>query len=286
VFPATGKRRAALPQVTAAVRMTSYQQGVLSVRLSLVYATFVAGPLSILVLAAPATAQQPVPGGARPPVGPSAAAPAVAGTSVAVIDIAYIFKNHVRFNAQMNDMKRDIEAFDASIRADQQNFAQKREKLTSFNPSSPEYKKAEEELAHIKSDLDIKVAVKRREFLEQEAKVYYGIYREIEDSVAMFAQRNRIGLVLRYSGDEMKPEDRASVLQGVNKPVVYQDRLDITQHILNQLNAGATMPAGAGGVAPPGSSGSQIVPGTQNAMPPNRPILPQGTQGRPVPGPR
>jgi hypothetical protein len=110
----------------------------------------------------------------------------------------------------------------------------------------------------------------------------HGIYREIEDSVAMFAQRNRIGLVLRYTGDEMKPDDRASVLQGVNKPVVYQDRLDITQHILNQLNAGATMPAG-GGVGPPapGAAGSQIPAGTQNAQR-QPPVIPQ-RPGNPTP---
>jgi len=186
---------------------------------------------------------------------------------VAVIDIAYIFKNHVRFNGQMNDMKRDIEAFDGSIRGEQTTFNKKREALSQYNPASNEYKKAEEELARMKSDLDIKVAVKRREFLEQEAKVYYNIYREIEDSVAMFAQRNRIGLVLRFTGDEMKPDDRASVLQGVNKPVVYQDRLDITQHIVNQLNAGATLPPGASGVVPPavGGPGNPVAPPPRDA---------------------
>ena len=101
---------------------------------------------------------------------------------------------------------------------------------------------ADEELAHLKSDFQIKVAAKRREFLEQEAKVYYNIYREVEDSVTQFALQNRIQLVLRYTSDEMKADDRSSVLQGVNKPVVFQDRLDITQHVLNKLNAGATMP--------------------------------------------
>jgi Skp family chaperone for outer membrane proteins len=188
----------------------------------------------------------------------------------------------VRFNGQMTDMKRDIEAFDTAIRGEQQQFAQKREKLAAFAPTSDQYKKAEEELAHIKSDLDIKVAVKRREFLEQEAKVYYGVYREIEDAVAVFAQRHGIRLVLRYSGDEMKPDDRASVLQGVNRPVVYQDRLDITQDILNRLNAGAQMPAGAGGVAPPGSPGGQIMP-ERSATRPAAPTIPQG---RNVPVPR
>jgi Skp family chaperone for outer membrane proteins len=239
----------------------------------------VAGPFSILLLAASGAAQQGQPGAVRPPIA-QASAPAPTGTSVAVIDIAFIFKNHVRFNGQMNDMKRDIEAFDASIRAEQANFAKKREQLAQFNPSSPEYKKAEVELAEIKSDLDIKVAVKRREFLEQEAKVYYGIYREIEESVAIFAQQNRIGLVLRYSGDEMKPDDRASVLQGVNRPVVYQDRLDITQHILGRLNAGATLPAGSSGVGLPTSpgAGQPIVPDRSATRP--GPVIPQAQPPR------
>jgi Skp family chaperone for outer membrane proteins len=247
------------------------------VRLSLVCATFVAGPLSVFVLAAPAAAQQgPIPGGARPPAGPPAAvapAPAVAGTSVAVIDVAYIFKNHVRFNRQMNDMKGDIEAFDAVMRDEAQKINKKQEAMAAFNPASAEFKKADEDIAHLKSDFQIKAQAKKREFLEQEAKVYYGIYREVEDAVAMFAQRNRIGLVLRYTGDEMKPDDRASVLQGVNKPVVYQDRLDITQHILNQLNAGATMPSPGATAPAQGNAGS----------PP--PVQPRTATGPTVPRP-
>src|SRR5689334_9848651 len=113
--------------------MTSQQQGVLSVRLSLSRyflfgATFVAGPLSVFILAAPATGQIPA-GAPRPTAGPApaASAPVVAGTSVAVIDVAYIFKNHVRFNAQMNDMKRDIEGFDAAMRDETTKINKKQE---------------------------------------------------------------------------------------------------------------------------------------------------------------
>jgi len=271
--------------------MTSNKQGVLSVRLSLVCATFVAGPLSLCFMIAPAAAQVPPglpPVGNRPAVGPvgpavtpqAAPAPsgAPSGTNVAVIDIAHIFKNHVRFNAQMNDMKRDIDAFDAAMRDESVKLQKKQETMVQFNPSSNEFKKADEELAHLKSDFQIRVQAKKREFLEQEARVYYGIYREVEEAVASFAQRNRIGLVLRYTGDEMKPEDRASVLQGVNKPVVYQYQLDITQLVLNQLNAGATMPANGGGIAPPVSSGpGQVQPPIRSATQPAGPTVPRPT---------
>jgi Skp family chaperone for outer membrane proteins len=199
---------------------------------------------------------------------------------VAVIDVAYIFKNHARFNQSMSDMKRDIEAFDAHMQEESKRLQQKQEKMTSFTPSSNEFKKLDEELAKMKSDFQITVQSKKRDFLEQEAKVYYNIYREVEDAVAVFAQRHGIRLVLRFTGDDMKADDRNSILQGVNKPVVYQDHLDITMDILNKLNAGATVPPG-GGVAPPAGPGGSIQPGIQNARPPqNGPIIPPGAPGR------
>ena len=247
-----------------------------------VRATFVAGPLSVLFLVAPVAAQGLPPGGPRPSgpgaIAPSAAAPApsgsaAAGTSVAVIDVAYIFKNHARFNAEMKQMQNDIAAFDGVMQEKNKQLQKKAEEMQSFAPTSPQFKKADEDLAHLKSNFQIEIQAKKREFLEQEAKVYYNIYREVEESVAQFAQRNGIRLVLRFTGDEMKADDRASVLQGVNKPVVYQSQLDITLAILNTLNAGATGPA---------SPGSQIQPGIQNANRPTAPTIPGAPGSRPI----
>ena len=260
-----------------------------------VCATFVAGPLSVFFLVAPVAAQGlpntgPRPGGpptgaiapgvpAMPAAAPAPSAPA-GGTSVAVIDVAYIFKNHARFNQSMTDMKRDIEAFDAHMQEESKKLQKKQEEMQAYAPSSPQFKKADEELAKMKSDFQITVQSKKRDFLEQEAKVYFNIYREVENEVATFAQRHGIRLVLRFTGDEMKADDRNSVLQGVNKPVVFQQNLDITMDILSKLNAGMTVPAG-GGIAPPAGPGSQIQPGIQTSRPPqNGPIIPPGTPGR------
>lgn len=247
------------------------------------FATIVAGPLSVCLLVGTSAAQQPGVPGARSAVGQSpAAAPVPAGTSVAVIDIAFVFKNHVRFNGAMNDIKKDIEAFEAFARDEQRKMQTKAEGLKAFNPSSPEFKRAEEELAHMQSNLQIEVAKKRKEFLERESKVYFDIYREVEQSVAVFAQRNRIGLVLRYSGDEMKPDDRASVMAGVARPVVFQQNLDITELVLAELNRGATLPSP--GAAPPagGIAPASQQPPVQTADPRRGPIVPTGPTGRPV----
>lgn len=249
-------------------------------RLSLNGATTVASLLSILAWAAPLAAQGPQiprPATAGVPTTAAAPAPAPAGTSVVVIDVAFVFKNHVRFNSRMNDIKKEIEAFEAQIRTEQQGLQAKGEGLKTFASSSPEYKRLEEEVARLGTEMQVNVGRKRKEFLEKEARVYFDIYKEIEQTVAVFCQQYRIGLVLRFNGDDMKPDDRASVLQGVNRAVVYQQNLDITQLILQKLNGSATMPAPAPtptvnqGGRPPQTANPQIPGGIPPA-------------GRPGPG--
>lgn len=243
-----------------AVGLTSIlEQGVPSVRVNFFRATMVAGLVAVLGISQQANAQVGAPG--APAARPAApAVPALSGTRVAVIDVAHIFKNHIRFNGMMNDIKKDIEDFEAVVRNEQKKFNAMREELVQFKPSSIEYKQKEEELARMQSDLQVKVGLKRKEFLEQEAAVYYRVYREVEQSVGLFSQRNSIGLVLRYNGDDMKQDDRASVLQGVNRAVVYQQNLDITEFVLADLNRGQVAPAPA-----PGTTGGPVQPRTATA---------------------
>jgi Skp family chaperone for outer membrane proteins len=233
------------------------------VRFPLVCATLVAGLFSTLALATQLAAQGVPPASGPVRTAPAAAAPS--GTNVAVIDIAYIFKNHNRFNAAMGDIKRDIEQYDAYLRGKQKDFSEKKDQLQTFRTGTPEYRQKEEELARLQSGTQVEANLKRKEFMEQEARVYYRVYREIEQEVGVFAQRNRIGLVLRYAGDEMKEDDRTSVLQGVNRAVVYQQNLDITEFVLRQLNQGTTPPpTGPQGGAPAGPISTRpkaVVPG-------------------------
>lgn len=228
--------------------MTTLKQGVLSVRVSFLSATFVAGSVITLLFGAQASAQQGAPR--------AAAAAAPTGTNVAVIDVAQIFKKHNRFNAAMQDIKKDIEDFETFVRGEQTKMKTLAEQLQTFKAGSLEYKQKEEEIARLTSEMQVKIGLKRKEFLEQEARVYYHVYKEVEQSVQNFSIRNRIGLVLRYNSEEMKEDDRASVLQGVNRAVVFQQGLDITPLILEDLNRGTVAPTQNG--TAPRTTGPQI----------------------------
>lgn len=221
---------------------------------------------------------QGAPGGGRPAAASAAAGAELSGTRVAVIDIALIFKHHDRFNGSMADIKRDIEQFEAYVKGQQASLKTRIEELQQFGPTSQEYKSKEAEVATAQSKLQVDIGLKRKEFLEKEARVYYQVYKEIENAVAMFSQRASIGLVLRYNSDDMKEDDRQSVLQGVNKAVVYHQGLDITEYIITNLNRRPFNPNDKpGGAAPtipaagaPGGTISNRPPAIPNAKGLNR----------------
>jgi Skp family chaperone for outer membrane proteins len=241
---------------------------VLSVRLSFQRAALAA---CLVTVTGASAFGQGAPAAARPAAAPATGAPA--GTNVAVIDIALIFKHHDRFNAAMGDIKKDIEQFEAYVRDETKKLKTRAEELQQFNAGSPDYRTKEGELARLDSELKVQIGLKRKDFLEQEARVYYRVYKEIEQSVGLFAQRCRIGLVLRYNSDDMKEDDRASVLQGVNKAVVWHGNLDITPQIITDLNRRPFNP-----------NEKKLVPGTVGPATPGP--APQGNIAKPpvVPG--
>jgi Skp family chaperone for outer membrane proteins len=222
------------------------QQGVLDVKKLLF------GLLSIAVLvscsAMPCMAQAA--NGAAP-----AASSAGASSSVAVIDISYIFEHHERFKAAIEAMKTDVEAFEMTLRGRGKEIEDLRAKMVAFKPGTQQFKELEEAITKKQADVQAEAQIKRNEFLDREAKIYYNVYMEVQDAVTKFAQANRIRLVIRFDSEPIDPENRHKVLAAVNRGVVYVDRLNITEPILQQLNraSGAAVsraPAAGGAVAP------------------------------------
>ena len=113
-----------------------------------------------------------------------------------------------------------------------------RDELQQLNQGSTLFKQKEEEMAKFQSDLQVKMALQRKDFLEKEARIYFNSYNEVLRVEEALADRNDIKLVLRFNADIMKPEDRGSVLQGVNRMVVFQRNLNITQLVITELNGG------------------------------------------------
>lgn len=183
--------------------------------------------------------------------GPSANAPRY---GYAVVDVTYIFKNYAKFNSQMEGMKSAMESADSQLKADRDTVAEKERMREQFNAGSPEFKQVDEEIARLKAEFQLKAGKIRRDFLEKEAQVYYNTFLEVSNAVQYYAQQHNIGMVLRFNGDSIDPNNREDILRAINKPVVYQNSVDITPDVLALLNRGGNPATGA--QAPAGNLGT------------------------------
>lgn len=156
---------------------------------------------------------------------------------VTVLDVAKVFEKHPVFNAKMDSLKNEVTAFQTRVRAQVTDLTKKRQQLTQkYKIGTPEFKKEEEALAREEADLKVKTGQTEREYMDKEAKLYFDTYVEVQQIVANFARANNISLVLRFDSTEIDKTNRASVSSGVNRFIVYQEKLDLTGLIINEVN--------------------------------------------------
>ena len=157
------------------------------------------------------------------------------GTRVAVIDISKVFKEHPRFKAQMEAMKAQVKDFENQLQQRGQEIQKIQSDMRQFEPSSAEYKQLEGQILKLQADGQVLAAQKKKEFLDQEAKIYFNVYNEIVQEVSDFASQNGIAIVVRFNSEPIDPNDRQSVLEGVNRAIVHQSQSNITTAIQKRL---------------------------------------------------
>lgn len=174
-----------------------------------------------------------------------------AAVPIVVVDLSKVFEQHPTFKSQMERIKAEVKQAEAGFQAKGDEMKKRVQQLQTLKPSSAEFKTLEAEISFEQGRVQADMALKRKEFLEREAQVYFETYTQVKSQIRAFSEANRIGLVLRYSSEKMDPTNRQSVMAGVNQPIVYNEaRLDITKYIVDGLTRGGQQTARAGGPAP------------------------------------
>jgi Skp family chaperone for outer membrane proteins len=215
------------------------QQGALNVKISLIVAAITVSLVALTVV--PRLGAQPGAAG-RPPMGSMGGGGGQGGgTSVALIDIGYIFKSHIRFKNSMDSLGKDIRATEDTLNKERTVIQKMMERLKDYKPGTPDYKHLEEDIAQKQADFQVKAQIQKREFVEREGALYFKTIQEINEQVKYFSEKNGIGLVMKFNGDATDPNDRDSVMRELNKPVMYYSPgIVISDAILAELNRGQT----------------------------------------------
>jgi len=158
------------------------------------------------------------------------------GFPVAVIDVSAVFKNCEAFKEGMDDLKQKLIQTEQEFNAESQEIQDLVEQLKSLDAQSEEYQRLEEDIVSRQSSLKVRMDRKKKEFMRLEAEVYSKTYRELQNAVEKYAKAHGIRMVIRYSDEPMDPNEPASVMKAVNRGIVFQDKIDITEEIARWLN--------------------------------------------------
>ncbi len=169
---------------------------------------------------------------AQPPMAPAVQGPG----GIALVDVNYIFKKHVRLKAQLTDLQGDATKVQKDFEQQLQRLQEDSQQLTQLKPGTPDYTRLEETLVSKKAMIQGQIALKRKEFVQKEAHLYFNAYHEISDEVAYYCQQRGISLVFNFNGDNIHEENPDDVARGIsNKVVFYSKNLDITPFILQRF---------------------------------------------------
>ena len=85
------------------------------------------------------------------------------GHRIAVVDVAFIFKNHPGIKSQVTSVENDLKNYHAELNGKREPLKAEAERLKSFKPGSPEYTAQEEKVASLDSKLRLDMARKQKE---------------------------------------------------------------------------------------------------------------------------
>lgn len=157
--------------------------------------------------------------------------------AIVVLDVALVFKSHEPFKQQIEAIQLKAEELKAEVESRQQKMrADAQAAMENFNPNSPERQAAEAKFEQDMAGLRTYARQAEADLMAQEATVYYETYQQMQSVVAEFAQAWNLALVLRFDSSPIIPENRNSVIAGVNRAIVYHKDRDLTPHVISRMN--------------------------------------------------
>jgi Skp family chaperone for outer membrane proteins len=155
---------------------------------------------------------------------------------IAVVDMVKIFEKHKGFQVRSEDFRRaGLEAQDELKRMAE---AGKRlqEELKQHKPGSSEHGKIQKELAEKTAEIQKFQREQNERFQKEQTEAIKDTYEQIVREIQRIAEARGLKLVLRFQEENLDMKFPQKVAETVNRQVLYQNGLDITEDVLQALN--------------------------------------------------
>lgn len=160
-------------------------------------------------------------------------------SKVALIDMAEVFRQYVKFQNLRNDLQEKIKAKDGEIQVTVKKMQSLQQKLQGkeIAKGSEDYQNLEKQYVQLGSELEAARKQAQLELMREEAKNYHTVYLEVQQAVKAFSKHFGYTIVMRFNREELDSNDPQKVIQGLGRQIVYHDAEDdITDGVIEFIN--------------------------------------------------
>ncbi|HZL90599.1 MAG TPA: OmpH family outer membrane protein [Pirellulaceae bacterium] len=157
---------------------------------------------------------------------------------VAVLNLDALFKEDPQVVQGLADLKQEAAEIDEKVKLRQTELEAVGSDARKAQPGSQEQRRLQQEFLKLNNELQQYINRERAGVQMKEAKIYLTAYREIESVVKEYCKEKGIKLVIRQQStslDENQPAQE--IVKALNRLVIYEDGLDITDDIRTRLKA-------------------------------------------------
>ena len=166
----------------------------------------------------------------------SADEPKVTASEIAVVDLAKVFDSHKRLSEKRDEIRRDAKTADDQFKVLTDAVRKLQEELKIHKPGSSDHTRIQRELQEKTAAIQKFQKEQVQELQKMEAEVYMDAYRQIVEDIQRIAEARGLRLVLRYQADKTDSKDPKKLLESLNRQVLYEKGLDITDEVVQAVN--------------------------------------------------
>jgi Skp family chaperone for outer membrane proteins len=150
--------------------------------------------------------------------------------------MAKALRNHVRLKTILANLEEQKREHAGRIEQQRRDLAAETAALEQLAASSPQRLRRQKEIDVAASQLELLEERKQAEFAKQAATAHYLAHSEIRECVKRFSQRHALDLVLNYDSSDVDADNPDEIMRRLDDRVVYQSRIDITEHVIALVN--------------------------------------------------
>ena len=157
---------------------------------------------------------------------------------VATVNVDRILRLHKPLNDKIDPLKAEAKDLDANVQVKQAEIENVANQLRQVQPGSAEHQKLQLQIVKLQTDLQRHIATSRNSLQTREATIYLAFFRQIDAEISKLAKSRGIKLVLRQYGSSFEDgQSLQDVAKALNRGILFEDGLDITDEILKALEA-------------------------------------------------